>query len=147
LAFALRLHGSGYEVMIGSCDVSKAVQAASSIGDKINGASNLNVAAQRDVTFIAVPYGGHRALLQPLGDQLRGKVVIATTVPINPANMLQISTESGKSAAEETAAMNLKPINAGTIEISQHLERMTVLLLSINKANKVKERGIEITGI
>jgi len=28
-----------------------------------------------------------------------------------------------------------------------NLERMTVLLLSINKANKVKESGIKITGI
>jgi predicted dinucleotide-binding enzyme len=41
----------------------------------------------------------------------------------------------------------LRPIDAGPLEIAGHLERMTVLLLSINKANKVKESGIQITGI
>ena len=40
-----------------------------------------------------------------------------------------------------------KAVEAGTIEIAGCLERMTVLLLSINKANKVKETGIKITGI
>jgi predicted dinucleotide-binding enzyme len=109
LARALRLHRSGYEVMIGSPDVSKAVQAARSIGDKINGASNLDVAAQCDTTFIAVPYGRHRALLQPLGEQLRGKVVAGG--------------DARKSEVMELIrSMNLKPINGGLIEFAQHLE-------------------------
>jgi len=106
---------------------------------------------------------------------------------------LQIKTDSGKSAAEETAAMldspdvvaafqtishrvlrhidgihdvliagnsgrkrdiievvrsmGLHPVDAGPLEVAAHLERMTVLLLSINKTNKVKESGIKITGI
>jgi predicted dinucleotide-binding enzyme len=108
-------------------------------------------------------------------------------------NILQIKSDSGKSAAEETAAiipeaevlaafqtvshrvlrhpavehdilvagkdrrkqevldlirsMGLHPVDAGSLEVAGHLERMTVLLLSINKANKVKESGIKITGI
>jgi len=44
-------------------------------------------------------------------------------------------------------SIHLNPINAGPIEVAGNLERMTVLLLSINKANKVKESGIKITGI
>jgi predicted dinucleotide-binding enzyme len=44
-------------------------------------------------------------------------------------------------------SMHLHPIDAGPIEVAGHLERMTVLLLSINRANKVKESGIKITGI
>ena len=44
-------------------------------------------------------------------------------------------------------SMALRPIDAGPLEVAGHLERMTVLLLSINKANKVKESGIQITGI
>jgi predicted dinucleotide-binding enzyme len=43
--------------------------------------------------------------------------------------------------------MALWPIDAGPLEVAGHLERMTVLPLSINKANKVKESGIQITGI
>ena len=44
-------------------------------------------------------------------------------------------------------SMGLRPIDAGPIEVAGHLERMTVLLLAINKANKVKESGIKISGI
>ena len=44
-------------------------------------------------------------------------------------------------------SMALRPIDAGPIEVAGHLERMTVLLLSVNKANKVKDSGIQITGI
>ena len=48
---------------------------------------------------------------------------------------------------ELIASMDLHPIDAGPIEVAGHLERMTALLISINKANKVKESGIKITGI
>jgi len=44
-------------------------------------------------------------------------------------------------------SIELRPIDAGPIQVAEHLERMTVLLLSINKVNKVKESGIKITGI
>jgi predicted dinucleotide-binding enzyme len=126
-------------------------------------------------------------------EPLSGKIIVDATVAIDPANLLQVKSESGKSAAEESASivqraavfaafqtishrvlrqvevshqvlvagskerkdevmglirsMGLHPIDAGPIEIAGHLERLTVVLLAINKANKVKESGIEITGI
>jgi predicted dinucleotide-binding enzyme len=128
-----------------------------------------------------------------LKDVLAGKMIIDATVPIDPSNILQTKTETGKSAAEETAdiiradvfaafqtishrllrnettgdhdvlvggpdnrkaeifdfirAMGLRPVDAGPLAIAPQLERMTPLLLSINKANKVKESGIKITGV
>jgi 8-hydroxy-5-deazaflavin:NADPH oxidoreductase len=193
LACAVRLHRHGHNVMIGSRDAAKAVEAAKSVGEGIIGRTNLEAATWGDAAFISVPYAAHRALLEPLKEPLRQKLIIDATVPIDPTNILQIKTESGKSAAEEAAAiltgahvfaafqtishrilrqpdsphdilvaggaerkpevmewirsMQLQPINAGPIEVAGHLERMTVLLLSINKANKVKESGIKITGI
>src|SRR5262249_18120262 len=123
----------------------------------------------------------------------RWEMIVEVTVPIDPANILRTKSESGKSAAEETAviipeadtfaafhtishrilrdptasqdvlvaggtkrksdlmdlikSMHLNPINAGPIEVARNLQRMDSLLLSINKANKVKESGIKITGI
>jgi len=193
LALAKRLHQSGYDVMIGSRDASKALQAARSIAENIGGDTNTAAAEWCDAAFVSVPYQGHRLMLEPLKVALRGKVLIDATVPIDPANMLQIKTESGKSAAEESLtllpetnvfagfhtishrvlavltsshdvlvagsaqrksevielirSMNLRPIDSGPIEVAGHLERLTVLLLSINKTNKVKESGIKITGI
>jgi NADPH-dependent F420 reductase len=193
LGLAQRLHRSGHAVMIGSRDASKAAEAARTLGGQIEGATNQSAAAWCETAFISVPYGGHRSLTDSVKEGLSGKIIIDATVPIDPANILQIKTESGRSAAEETAAtiptadvfaafqtvshrvlrafdvshdvlvaggsnrkpdvlsliqgMNLRPVDAGPIEIAGHLERMTVLLLSINKANKVKESGIKITGI
>jgi NADPH-dependent F420 reductase len=190
---AQRLHAAGYEVLIGSRDPTKASDAARSVANDVMGLSNDDAAAQCDAAAIAVPYSGHRLLLEAVADSLNGKIVIDTTVPIDPTNIFQTKTESGKSAAEETAAsipgadvfaafqtishrvlrdlnkshqvlvvggtnrknevmdlirsLKLRPIDAGPIAVAAHLERMTVLLLSINKANKVKESGIEITGI
>ena len=43
--------------------------------------------------------------------------------------------------------LNMRPIDAGPIEAAGLLERMTVLLISINKQNKVKESGLKVTGV
>jgi 8-hydroxy-5-deazaflavin:NADPH oxidoreductase len=193
LAFAVRLVTAGYSVSIGSRDAAKAIEAAKSISEQIIGTTNREAAASCDMAFVSVPYSGHRALLEPLRNELRNKIVVDATVPIDPENLFHIKTDSGKSAAEETMdiipeasifaafqtishrilrkpgvkhdvlvaggrrrksdvidlirSIELNPIDAGPIEVAGHLERMTVLLLSINKANKVKESGIKITGI
>jgi len=193
LALATRLHHYQHEVRIGSRDAEKAREAARSTGQGIAGTSNADAAAWCEVAAISIPYSAHHALLQSLTHQLGGKIIIDATVPIDPSNLLQIKTESGKSAAEETVAavpsaevfaafqtvshrvmrnpealhdvlvaggphrkadvmalirsLKLNPVDAGPIEVAGHLERLTVLLLSINKANKVKESGIKITGI
>jgi 8-hydroxy-5-deazaflavin:NADPH oxidoreductase len=193
LAFAVRLVRAGYSVTIGSRDAAKAIEAAKSISEQIIGTTNREAAAACDMAFVSVPYSGHRALLEPLRNELRSKIVIDATVPIDPENLLRIKTDSGKSAAEETMgiipeastfaafqtishrilrkpgvkhdvlvaggthrksdvidlirSIELNPVDAGPIEVAGHLERLTVLLLSINKANKVKESGIKITGI
>ena len=193
LGLAVRLSQTGHDVTIGSRQAGKAEEAAKAAGAAVRGVTNGEAAAWCDIAVLSVPYASHRTVLEPLKDQLRAKVIIDATVPIDPANLLQIKTESGTSAAEETAAiigsphvfaafqtishrvlrhaglshdvlvaggaerksevmelirsMALRPIDAGPIEVAGHLERMTVLLLSVNKANKVKESGIQITGI
>jgi NADPH-dependent F420 reductase len=193
LAFAQRLQQTGHDVAIGSRDVSKAEKAAKTAGDRVRGMTNSDAARWCDLTVVSVPYAGHRALIESLREALPGKTIIDATVPIDPGNIFQIKTESGKSAAEETAAivsgaevlaafqtishrvlrrvdvshdvlvaggsarksqvmdlirsMGLHPVDAGALEVAGHLERMTVLLLSINKANNIKESGIKITGV
>jgi NADPH-dependent F420 reductase len=193
LALALRLSKTGHEAAIGSRDAAKADAASRTVSEPVRGMTNIDAASWCETAFISVPYAGHRALLEPLAQQLSGKILIDATVPIDPANLLQVKSESGKSAAEESASivpgaevfaafqtishrvlrhvdvshqvlvagsrerkdevmelirsMGLRPIDAGPIEIAGHLERLTVLLLALNKANKVKESGIEITGI
>ena len=193
LAFAQRLLRTEHEVAIGSRDASNAAAAAKTLGDRVRGMTNAESATWCDLAIVSVPYAGHRTLLEPLRDGLKGKIIIDAAVPIDPANIFQIKTETGKSAAEETAAiingadvfaafqtishrvlrrvdvshdvlvagdsgrksqvvelirsLGVRPVDAGPLQVAGHLERMTALLLSINKANNVKESGIKITGV
>jgi NADPH-dependent F420 reductase len=193
LALAVRLHQTGHTVMIGSRDAAKAADASQKLDPNVKAGTNLETGQWCDLAFISVPYSAHKDLLDSMNAVLEGKIIIDATVPIDPANLRQIRTNSGKSAAEETAAaiphanvyaafhtishrvlrqpdathdvlvagaasqksevmdlvrsMRLRPVDAGPMEVAGHLERVTVLLLSINMANKVKESGIKITGI
>lgn len=193
LAFAARLQRTAHEVAIGSRDPLKAEEAARKAGGGVRGMTNSDAAQWCDVAIVSVPYAGHHLLFESLKVVLRGKVIIDATVPVDPENFFHIKTLSGKSAAEETAAivsganvfaafqtishrvlrqtevshdvlvaggprqkqevldlvrsMGLNPVDSGPLEIAGHLERMTVLLLSINKANNIKESGIKITGV
>jgi NADPH-dependent F420 reductase len=191
--FATRLAQTGHEVAIGSRDAAKAQDAAREAGGSVLGMTNLDAAAWCEVAILSIPYQGRRTLLEPLRDALRGKIIIDTTVPIDPTDMLKATTETGKSAAEETEeifpdtevfaafqtvshrvlqqpelkhdvlvagpngrkvdvielirSMGLHPVDAGPLRAAGLLERMTLLLISVNKANKVKESGFHVTGL
>ena len=194
LGFAARLSRTNHEVMIGSRDAAKAQEAAKTAGGRVQGGTNAEAAQWSDIALVSIPYSGHRALLEPLKDQLQNKIIIDATVPIDPNSLFQTKTESGKSAAEETAAilgggdvfaafqtishrvlrqpnlsdydvlvagpdgrkgdvmaltreMGLRAVNAGPLESAGLLERMTLLLISINKANKVKESSLKVVGV
>src|SRR5262249_9743124 len=103
LGLAIRLSHTGHEVTIGSRQAGKAEEAAKATGVAVRGVTNDEAAAWCDLALLSVPYASHRSVLEPLKGQLRGKLIIDATVPIDPANLLQIKTESGTSAAEETA--------------------------------------------
>lgn len=193
MGLAARLARAQHEVVIGSRELRKAEEAARAAAERIRGMINIDAARWCDLAIVSVPYQGHRATVESVKDVLAGKIVIDATVPIDPSNILQVKTETGVSAAEETAAivagaevfaafqtvshrvlrqpgvshdvlvtgpsarkmdvmelirsMDLRPVDAGPLEVARHVERMTVLLLSINKANKVKESSFKVTGV
>jgi 8-hydroxy-5-deazaflavin:NADPH oxidoreductase len=191
--FIARLLPTQHALAIGSREPSKAVEATIPFGDRVFAMSNSDAAGWCDIAILTIPYAAHHAILGPLNYGLRSKVVIDATVPLDFGNVFRVITESGKSAAEETAAiladsrvfaafqtishrvlrrtgqledvlvaggserkdevmrlineMNLHPIDAGPIEAARLLECMTVLLISINKQNRVKESGLKVTGL
>ena len=171
---------SAHEVKVGSRDPAKGVPYS-------------EAAAWCEIAILAAPYSTHQALLASLQNELKGKILVDTTVPLDPANPTQILTASGLSAAEEAAqvlvgarvfaafqtishhtlmhpdasadvlvaggpegketvlevirSMKLRPIQAGPLRIAGLIERVTALLISINKTNKVRESSIHIEGI
>jgi NADPH-dependent F420 reductase len=186
LGLIARLNLTDHEAVVGTRDVSRAPAAVKAM-------SYADASSWCETAIITVPYTAHRAVLEPLRGALEGKIVIDATVPINPQNFFRPASESGNSAAEETAALlgnasvyagfqtishrilrqtdraedvlvaggssrkanvmelirnlNLRPIDAGPLEAAHLLECMTLLLLSVNKFNHVKESGLKVTGI
>ena len=63
-------------------------------------------------------------------------------------DVLVAGSEDGKADVFEfIQSLNLRPIHAGDLTIARLLESTTALLISINKTNKVRESGVQITGL
>lgn len=73
---AVRLARAGVDVSIGSRDASRAAEAASELGAGITGLDNASCASSADIVIVAVPYAGHKELLESLRNELAGKIVI-----------------------------------------------------------------------
>ena len=79
---ARRLALAGIRVVLGSRDVARAQAAADALPGDVTGADNAGAARAGDVVVVAVPWDGHRELLEQLADDLRGKVVVDCVNPL-----------------------------------------------------------------
>jgi NADPH-dependent F420 reductase len=84
---ALRWAVAGIPVVIGSRKLERAESAAALIRDmgnvtNVSGADNAGCAAAATVVLVAVPWEGHRELLESLRDELIGKIVIDCVNPL-----------------------------------------------------------------
>ncbi|MFI6907300.1 NADPH-dependent F420 reductase [Nonomuraea sp. NPDC050394] len=95
---------AGHTVLIGSRSAERAQQAAEPIGAR--GAGNAEVAAQADVVIVAVPWDGHKELLESLRTELSGKIVIDCVNPLgfDKQGAYALPVEEG-SAAQQAAAV------------------------------------------
>ena len=118
---AYRWARAGEEIVIGSRDAQRAVEAAAQLrariggGARIEGTDNVAAAAQCDVVVLTVPFAGCAALLKQLKSVWKpGTVVIDTTVPlaasVGGAPTRMIGVWQG-SAAEQT--QELLPAGVG----------------------------------
>ncbi|MBN6052740.1 NADPH-dependent F420 reductase [Nonomuraea sp. RK-328] len=105
---ARRFALAGHEVLIGSRSAERAQDAAASLGDggRVRGAANAAVASEADIVIVAVPYEGHRALLESLRDELAGKIVVDCVNPLgfDKQGAYALPVEEG-SAAQQAAAV------------------------------------------
>ena len=103
-SLAFRAEGT-HEVVIGSRKSDKADEAARSIGGSVVGLTNEAAASWCDLAVLTLPYHAHHDVLERLRSSFSGKIVIDTTVPIDPDNLSQTRTKSNLSAAEEAAEL------------------------------------------
>ncbi|WP_432871434.1 NADPH-dependent F420 reductase [Microbispora rosea] len=101
---ARRFSLAGHTVLIGSRSAERAEEAAREIG--VRGATNAEVAAEADVVIVAVPWEGHKALLESLREPLAGKIVVDCVNPLgfDKQGAYALPVEEG-SAAQQAAAV------------------------------------------
>ncbi|MBF8194446.1 NADPH-dependent F420 reductase [Nonomuraea sp. K274] len=103
---ARRFALAGHPVLIGSRSAQRAKDAAASIGSGASGDENAAVATQADIVIVAVPYDGHKALLESLRAELAGKIVVDCVNPIgfDKQGAYALPVAEG-SAAQQAAAV------------------------------------------
>lgn len=103
---AQRLARAGHSVTIGSRSAERAAEIAQEMGSGVGGASNEDVARNADVVIVAVPWDGHRELLESLAAPLAGKIVVDCVNPLgfDKQGAHALSVDEG-SAAQQAAAV------------------------------------------
>src|SRR4051794_18849556 len=114
---AVRLASVGQRMLLGSRDVDRAGETATTVTGRAeaaaagaqvtcSGGSNADVAGAADLVIVAVPYPGHAELLADLAEPLAGKIVVDCVVPMgrDELGMYAIDVPEG-SAAQQAAAL------------------------------------------
>ena len=103
---ARRFALAGHPVVLGSRSAERAQQAAQGLPATVTGAANADAAAQGDVVIVAVPWEGHKELLQALAPVLAGKIVIDCVNPLgfDKQGAYALPVEEG-SAAQQAAVV------------------------------------------
>lgn len=97
---------SGLSVSVGSRSVVGAEAAATAVGHGVAGLSNVDCAACSDIVIAAVPWDGHRELLDSLRESLEGKIVVVCVNPLgfDQQGAFPLRVEEG-SAAQQSALL------------------------------------------
>jgi NADPH-dependent F420 reductase len=79
---ATRFAQAGLSVIIGSRTLERAAEVATEIGHGVKGMNNADTAVASDIVIVAVPWDGHKELLESLTNELAGKIVIDCVNPL-----------------------------------------------------------------
>jgi len=122
---ALRLSAAGHRVLIGSRDAARAQHAANELGGRplLSGAANGDVAAEADVVIAAMPYEGHRDVLEALSEPLAGKVVIDCVNPMafDSRGAYAIAVPEGSAAQQAAEVLTGSTVVGAFHHVSAHL--------------------------
>lgn len=104
---ALRFALAGEQIVVGSRDADRAIQAAKTIADlapaaSVHGALNSEAARVCDIAFVVLPYAAQRATLAALREELAGKIVVDVVAPLafDKGVARAVAVEQGSAALE-----------------------------------------------
>ena len=107
---ARRFAAAGLEVVIGSRSAERAESTAAdlvdAVGGSVRGSDNTGAAAAGDIVVVAVPWDGHKELLEELAEVLAGKIVVDCVNPLgfDKQGAYALPVEEG-SATQQAAAI------------------------------------------
>lgn len=85
---------AGHQVLIGSRKAEKAAEIAAELSAEfdreVGSGSNADVAKQADLIVVTVPFSAQQATLQDIREQVAGKIVVDTTVPLVPPKVMRV---------------------------------------------------------
>lgn len=107
---ALRWARAGHKIIIGSRQLEKAKRVANELNirlgvDSIQGMENHAAAEACEVAVLTVPYSAQNTLLGSLQSVLQGKILINTTVALNPPKVARVYIPPEGSATEQAQAL------------------------------------------
>jgi 8-hydroxy-5-deazaflavin:NADPH oxidoreductase len=109
---AYRWAKAGFEILIGSRQIEKALFAAEEVrallgtgNCKVNGEENLVAAKEGDIVVLTVPYEFHIQMLNQIKSALIGKIIIDVTVPLVPPKVTKVQMPAAGSAAQEAKSI------------------------------------------
>lgn len=108
---ARRFAAAGLPVVIGSRSAERAGSTASELaeatGGPVTGAANADAAARGDIVIVAVPWDGHKELLEELAPVLEGKIVVDCVNPMgfDKQGAFALEVEEGSAAQQAEAVL------------------------------------------
>jgi NADPH-dependent F420 reductase len=103
---ARRWAKAGEEVIIGSRQKEKGERVAAELNQVLHknllrGTDNVSAAAEAEVVVLTVPYSAHVSTLETVKAQLKGKIFVDVSVPLDVENPRRVVMPPAGSAAEE----------------------------------------------
>ena len=117
---ALRWANAGYDIIIGSRDAERAVNAANELKatvgkSNVSGLGNADAARAAEIVVLSVPYEAHAATLDMIADAASGKILIDVTAPLDPQNKrkaLHVPEGSAAQAAQQRLGESVRVVSA-----------------------------------
>lgn len=108
-ALARRWLKAGHKVMIGSRTADKAMITAAALSADTNtivtSGSNAEVAEKAELVVITVPFSAQAETLNDIREEVQGKIVVDTTVPLMPPKVMRVQLPPEGSAAQKAQSI------------------------------------------
>ena len=133
--------------MIGSRSADRAQSIAAEIGSGVAGGSNEDAARFGDIVIVAVPWDGHRELLESLAYDLAGKIVVDCVNPLGYDLVLGDDRDATDAVQALAGRIDgIRGIYGGRLRNAGQVEAFTANLISMNRRYKV-HAGVRVTDV